>query len=1383
MTDNNPSADPLGQIADEFVEAFRRGQRPSVEEFAGRYPAHADGIRALLPALELMEVAKSADDTAGQRCQVNASGAAAPLRQLGDYQILREVGRGGMGVVYEAQQLSLGRHVAIKVLPAHALLDPRHLGRFQREARSAARLHHTNIVPVFGVGEQGGLHYYVMQFIQGLGLDVVLDELRRLRQPRGKHAPTLGDAPGRRTPGTREVSAADVARGLLSGESRQSGPADDLTAAPDAASPVASAPGDPAASSSVRAADTSATIRLPGQTEGSTLSESGRQYWQSVARVGVQVADALAHAASQGILHRDIKPSNLLLDDTGNVWVTDFGLAKAASDSDNLTHTGDIVGTLRYMAPERFNGQGDLRSDIYSLGLTLYELLALRPAFDAADRNKLVKQVMHDEPLRPRKLNPAVPRDLETVVLKAIARDPAHRYQTPAEMAADLKRFVEDRPIKARRISEAEKLWRWCRRNKGLAASLSAVALLTVAVAIGSTLAAFYFQRQEQTQKQLAANNRTLADQSEAASRLAERRADEIQQNLYWAEMNLAVQAAEGERGIGRLKELLDHWRPTLAEADRRGWEWYYLRGLGQQALLSWPHRHGRALASLSWHPDNRRLASGGTDGVIRLWDGSTGRILATLRGHAGSTVPALSWSPHGRQLASGSADNTVKLWDADTGREVATLRGHTGAVLAVSWSPDGSRLASAGDGSDQTVKLWDAVAGREIATLRGHTGSILALSWSPDRRQLASASYDGTVRLWDGVTGREMLTLRGDASSLNAVSWSPDGRRLASGGEGRPVTVWDPKTGREIATLRGHTSAVTALAWSPDSRYVASASQDQTLRVWEPDSGRVVANLRGHTLAVLAPDWSRDGRRLASGGWDSSLMVWDMVSGLRTAPLRGHKDAVWCVSWSPDGRGLASSSLDHTVRIWDTVTGRETKTLSGHTNWVEGVSWSPDGRRLASASHDRTVKLWDADTGCEIATLRGHSGAVQAVAWSPDGGRLVSVGADGATKIWAADTGREIVSSSPVGNIIWAVSWSPNGRWVACTVIDGTARVMDADTLREMATLRGTKDLKTLCWSPDSQRLACGGLDHCVRVWDVPAGRETAVLRGHSDWVMGVSWSPDGRRLSSASNDGTVKIWDPDTGQETATLRGHEDRVNTASWSPDGQRLASAGWDRTVRIWDATRGYTAERSPALLPGLERRLAVQPPKAADLELRAEIHARLGQWDQAAADWTQAAHLQGAHAPQPFLAGWWVLGPSAATAPSFADPEVEPDPFQPLGNATPGAPDAARLHWRAATSSTSGALDLGALFPNARAGSARALLRVYALREQPVIALLGSSSSYRFWLNGRLLDDRQSARSQDMDDQRVPLTLRAGWNTLLFHVTIGTENDWLSVALN
>ncbi len=551
MSDDGPSAaDPLGAIADEFVQALRQGQRPSVEEFARRYPGHAGDLRDMLPALALMEQAKSAADATGD--PEKAAVSAAPtcvshLRQLGDYQILREVGRGGMGLVYEARQLSLGRHVAIKVLPSHALLDPRQLGRFQREARSAAKLHHTNIVPVFGVGEQDGLHYYVMQFIKGLGLDLVLDELRRLRVPRGKPAPTLGDAPGRTTDGSRDVSAVAVARGLLSGAFLPPQPVTVLTTAPG--EPAARA--DLAAPSSGRAADTSA-IHLPGQSGGSALSESGGQYWQSVARVGMQVADALAHAASQGVLHRDIKPSNLLLDDTGHVWVTDFGLAKAASDSDDLTHTGDVIGTLRYMAPERFNGQGDLRSDVYSLGLTLYELLALRPAFDDTDRNKLVRQVLHGEPPRPRKVNPGVPRDLETVVLKAIARDPAHRYQTPAAMADDLKRFVEDRPVKARRIGGAERLWRWCRRNPLVAGLLAGIALVLLAGFAGVSWQWREAERAREDEK----NQRGRA---EALWQGAERARDEARQS--------ATRAGQSQQEADQARAVADKAR-AAAEAE-----------------------------------------------------------------------------------------------------------------------------------------------------------------------------------------------------------------------------------------------------------------------------------------------------------------------------------------------------------------------------------------------------------------------------------------------------------------------------------------------------------------------------------------------------------------------------------------------------------------------------------------------------------------------------------------------------------------------------------------------------------------------------------------------------------------------------------------------
>ena len=302
-----------------------------------------------------------------------APGPAPLLKRLGDFRILGEVGRGGMGVVYEAEQESLGRHAALKVLPWHSLIEPQRLQCFQREAKAAARLHHTNIVPVHGVGEQDGLHYYVMQFIQGQGLDQVLAELRKLRP-----GPPVEDA----APVSRDtVSAASAAHSLLTGRF-ETAPAE------------AEAPADSVGSS----------VRLPGQAEGTPPLRSGREYWRSVVHVGVQVGDALAYAHGQGVLHRDVKPSNLLLDARGNVWVTDFGLAKAA-DGEDLTHTGDIVGTLRYMAPECFSGKADARSDVYSLGLTLYELATLRPAFVGKDRNQLLQQVLHAEPPRPRSVN------------------------------------------------------------------------------------------------------------------------------------------------------------------------------------------------------------------------------------------------------------------------------------------------------------------------------------------------------------------------------------------------------------------------------------------------------------------------------------------------------------------------------------------------------------------------------------------------------------------------------------------------------------------------------------------------------------------------------------------------------------------------------------------------------------------------------------------------------------------------------------------------------------------------------------------------------------------------------------------------------------------
>jgi tetratricopeptide (TPR) repeat protein/predicted Ser/Thr protein kinase len=389
MADTRSDDNLVDELAEDFARRWRAGERPSIEEHARRYPDCADEIRAVLQAVVMMEQLKPRREDAGTLTAPPHPHDRPPER-MGDYRIVREIGRGGMGVVYEAEQEALGRRVAIKVLPGHLLANETVRSRFRREAQAAARLHHTNIVPVFGVGEDAGRCFYVMQLIHGRGLDQVMRE--RALSP------------------------------------------------------------------------------------------------HEVAHIGAQVADALACAHAQGVLHRDVKPQNLLLDDRGAVWVTDFGVAKLVEEA-NLTQSGDLVGTLKYMPPERFAGVSDGRGDVYSLGVTLYELLAKRPAFPDTTPQHIIQLITQEGPRPLRKLEPAVPTDLETIVLKAAARDPAHRYPTPAELADDLRRFLDDRPILARRTGPAQRAWRWCRRNPALASATAFAFLLMCAITVVSVVA------------------------------------------------------------------------------------------------------------------------------------------------------------------------------------------------------------------------------------------------------------------------------------------------------------------------------------------------------------------------------------------------------------------------------------------------------------------------------------------------------------------------------------------------------------------------------------------------------------------------------------------------------------------------------------------------------------------------------------------------------------------------------------------------------------------------------------------------------------------------------------------------------------------------------
>jgi len=500
MIDSTRERDPVEMLADEFASRCREGEFPSIAEYAAKYPEYAGRIEELFPTVAMME-------------QLLAStrrvGFANPPEHIGDFDIAREIGRGGMGIVYEAEQRSLERPVAVKVLPKHVLLLDKHLKRFQREAQTAAKLRHTNIVPVYGVGDHDGLHYYVMPLVRGIGLDEVIRELRAVDTSDRDINRVVPQLVADKFPTTAVEST--------KGNSKQS--------STDGATSRARRPSiQPSARSS----------NAKGTPKGSVLQADApyprlpASHWRVVAQIGVQAAEALEHAHARGTLHRDIKPGNLLVDADGVVCVADFGLARAVDHSD-ISRSGEVVGTLRYMAPEQTQGVADARSDTYALGLTLYELMILRPAFEDTDlRRRHNGKPARSEPAQPRKINRTIPQDLETIVLKCLAHEPTRRYQSAAALAADLRRFLDDRPIHARRTSSVERVWRWCRRNPALAAMSALATMLLIAVTV--TVVAGIIQTRkayDEASKAYADAKRSL-NRAEATSQLAMDALDDI---------------------------------------------------------------------------------------------------------------------------------------------------------------------------------------------------------------------------------------------------------------------------------------------------------------------------------------------------------------------------------------------------------------------------------------------------------------------------------------------------------------------------------------------------------------------------------------------------------------------------------------------------------------------------------------------------------------------------------------------------------------------------------------------------------------------------------------------------------------------------------------
>ena len=868
------------ELAEEFAERYRRGERPSLQEYVDRLPEMAEEIREMFPAL--VEVERADGEAHG--VPVPPPPPLAPhLSQIGDYRIVREVGRGGMGVVYEAEQISLGRRVALKILPGHVMGDRKTQERFRREAKAAARLHHTNIVPVYEVGRDRDVSFYAMQLIQGQGLDQVIDELQRLRGParransaaRGRSEnPEAGATVSlARAAGSSGQQLAWMAESLISGRLVSEGLGSPVAKSPAAPGLVGTELFDPNATSDhavavasgthrhlASVADVSSSAVMPGGKHVSELDTSGRRqpFFRSVAQIGRQAAQGLAHAHTRGIVHRDIKPSNLLLDTDGVVWITDFGLAKA--DDDGLTASGDILGTLRYMAPERFRGGGDARADLFALGLTLYELLTLRPAYDSSNRLSLIEQIKNEEPARPRSIDRQIPRDLETIVLKAIAKEPQQRYPTADAMAEDLRRFLADEPIKARQISTSERYWRWARRNPVIA-TLGGVltALLITATVVSVVVAARFASLADRATNSAAAERGARIDADQARATADEARdSAETARTAAQAEacraMLSEVKALRAGRQLGWRDEALDNLarlavmptsRRDLAELRTEAVASIGEFGVKEVARLA---VSGWAGFSTDFSPDSRTLVTASGDGNLDLWDVPGRSHIRRLVGlgsqtdeRGGKRGGLVRFLPAG-DLAFLSSKGGVAFLDPSGGpstrppiaREKAKalkLKSDLqGRWLAVWWN-------------DSQIDLHDSFTGARKRSF--HWTSLWDFAFSPDGKWLALQKQGGDLELVPTSGQGSSFTLPQGDGYVQALAFSPDGGKIASV-DHRAVLVWDLTTRKELLRLTGHKETVTAIAFSPDGALIATSCGDATTRIWDARDGRPLTSLPG---------------------------------------------------------------------------------------------------------------------------------------------------------------------------------------------------------------------------------------------------------------------------------------------------------------------------------------------------------------------------------------------------------------------------------------------------------------------------------------------------------------------------------------------------------
>jgi WD40 repeat protein len=1068
------------------------------------------------------------------------------LGRLGHYEVLEVIGRGGMGVVLKAFDEVLHRVVAIKVMAPQLATSATARKRFVREAQAAAAVRNEHVIDIHAVEEAKDVPYLVMEYISGISLQERLDR-------------------------------------------------------------------------------------------------TGPLALKEILRIGIQTAAGLAAAHSQGLVHRDVKPANILLENgVERVKLTDFGLARAVDDA-SLTQSGLVAGTPQYMAPEQAGGQAiDRRADLFSLGSVLYALCTGRPPFRASGTMAVLKRVCEDKPRPIAEINPDIPDWLVALIARLHAKNPAERFQSAAEVAALLSQHLAEvqqpalAPLPS--LPSTLPLPPAGSGNKGGGRrrwAVAAAVLLVVLGGLGLTEATGVTQVADTVLRVFTPEGTLVVEVDDPSVQVtiegdgglvitgagpqevrlrpgsyrlhATKDGQPVKQEVVTITRGgkQVVRVSLEPAGPARVASSfrfespppgpLDRLDPAgIPATERFDWQPKQLVAvLGEHRQRQWA-----PVPSVAWSADGKRIASGGRDGVIRVWDAETMREQAVLHGHT-RAVMSVAISHDGRHILSASWDATVRWWDVETATQLRRFD-DSAQVDCVALTPDGRRFLSGNH--SRLIRLWDLETGAELRRFEGHTYTIGAVAFSRDGRRVLSGGYDYTVRLWDVESAKQLHRLQGHTGQVRAVAFSPNGRLALSGNlygtkdnRDYPPTdcdlrLWDVETGRELRRFQGHESLVEGVAFSPDNQYALSCSWDGTLRWWDVATGKELRRFVGKVGPLHCVALSPDGRRAVSGGQDGCVRLWDVASGKEVRPVTGPTGLAYQVAFSPDGSHLLAAGVDQIVRLWDIGLRKEPRRFEGHTDPVISVALSPDGRRALSAScthlpfvpqpanSDRTTgpwRLWDVPTGKEIRRFSGPStlGAGSA-AFSPDGRRALT-SCRSQLLLWDVDSGHQLgtLPGHP-GSAVVSVAFSPDGRRALSAGGDGTVRLWQVDISQELRCFRGhTGSTTSVAFSPDGRHGVSGGYDGTVRLWDLDAdqSRGRVFVKWHTDRVRAVAFGPDGKRLASAGEEGRIILWDVAAGDKLRQWQ-LPGPVCGVAFAADGRHLATANGNGTVYILRLTK-------------------------------------------------------------------------------------------------------------------------------------------------------------------------------------------------------------------